>query len=322
MLEKIADSIRNNHNIIEKKDIDPIVQYIDKNSFKSNKIFSDIGEDSASIKNKEKYILITTDRIKTDFIENFPYGAGFSSILVGVDDIYCCGGTPIAASIIISYKNEITGYKIIDGICEGSKKFQIPIIRGHTNPKSKCYELSSTIIGEIYKENYISAKGAKAGDDIILVVDFEGKVGKANKLYWDTVTFKDSEEIIRKRKSMNILAEQHLINASKDISNGGIFGTILQLIRFSKLQISADININKIKIPPKLLENGYDLATYIKMYLTTSYILTAPPEKFQQISDIFEKFRLKAEVIGKIIKEEPQLLKINNGKDSLTVIKL
>ncbi|MFX1355876.1 MAG: AIR synthase related protein [Promethearchaeota archaeon] len=322
MLEKIADSIRNNHNIIEKKDIDPIVQYIDKNSFKSNKIFSDIGEDSASIKNKEKYILITTDRIRTDFIENFPYGAGFSSILVGVDDIYCCGGTPIAASIIISYKNEITGYKIIDGICEGSKKFQIPVIRGHTNPKSKCYELSSTIIGEIDKENYISAKGAKAGDDIILVVDFEGKVGKANKLYWDTVTFKDSEEIIRKRKSMNILAEQHSINASKDISNGGIFGTILQLIRFSKLQISADININKIKIPPKLLENGYDLTTYIKMYLTTSYILTAPPEKFQQISDIFEKFRLKAEVIGKIIKEEPQLLKINNGKDSLIVIKL
>jgi len=322
MLEKIADAIRNNYNIIEKKDIDPIVQYIDKNSFKSNIIFSDIGEDSASIKNKEKFILITTDRIKTDFIENFPYGAGFSSIIVGVDDIYCCGGIPIAASIIISYKDEIIGYKIIDGICEGSKKFQVPIVRGHTNPKSKCYELSSTIIGEISRENYISAKDAKPGDDIILIVDYEGKIGKANKLYWDTVTFKDSEEVIRRRKSMNIAAEKHLINASKDISNGGIFGTILQLIRFSKLQVSANININKIKIPPKLLEKGYDLETYIKMYLTTSYILTTSPEKIQQLFDIFEKFGLKAEVIGKIIKEQPQLLKINNGKESQIVIKL
>lgn len=322
MLEKIAESIRNNQNIIEKKDIDPVVQYIDKNSFKSNKIFSDIGEDSASIKNKEQYILITTDRIRTDFIENFPFGAGFSSILVGVDDIYCCGGRPIAASIIVSYKDEITGYKIIDGICNGSKKFQVPIIRGHTNPKSKCYELSSTIIGEIKKEDYISAKGAKPGDDVILVVDFDGKIGKASKLYWDTVTFKDSEEVIKKRKSMNFIAETHLINASKDISNGGIFGTILQLIRFSKLKVSANININKIEIPPKLLEKKYDLETFIKMYLTTSYILTAAPEKFQQIFDIFEKFRLKAAVIGKIIKEEPQLLKINNGKESQIVIKL
>jgi len=322
MLEKIAESIRNNQNIIEKKDIDPVVQYIDKNSFKSNKIFSDIGEDSASIKNKEKYILITTDRIRTDFIENFPFGAGFSSILVGVDDIYCCGGRPIAASIIVSYKDEITGYKIIDGICDGSKKFQVPIIRGHTNPKSKCYELSSTIIGEIKKEDYISAKGAKPGDDVILVVDFDGKIGKASKLYWDTVTFKDSEEVIKKRKSMNFIAETHLINASKDISNGGIFGTILQLIRFSKLKVSANININKIEIPPKLLEKKYDLETFIKMYLTTSYILTAAPEKFQQIFDIFEKFKLKAVVIGKIIKEEPQLLKINNGKESEIVIKL
>ncbi|MFX0059237.1 MAG: AIR synthase related protein [Candidatus Hodarchaeota archaeon] len=322
MLEKIADSIRNNSNIIEKKDIDPVIQYIDSNSFKSPKIFSDIGEDSASIKNKDKYILITTDRIKTSFVENFPFGAGFSSILVGVDDIYCCGGTPIASSVIISYKDEKIGHKIIDGICEASKKFQVPIIRGHTNPQSKCYELSSTMIGEIVKKNYISAKGANPGDNIILAVDFDGKIGKANKLYWDTVTFKSSEDILKKRKSMNIIAEEHLANASKDISNGGIFGTILQLIRFSNLKVSADININKIEIPPKLLEENYQLETYIKMYLTTSYILTAPTERCEQILEQFKKFRIDAEVIGKIIKEKPQLLKINNGKESQIVIKV
>jgi selenophosphate synthetase-related protein len=322
MLKKIANSIKNNINIIEKKDIDPIIQYIEKNSFKSTKIFSDIGEDSASIKNKEKYILVTTDRIKTTFVENFPFGAGFSSILVGIDDLYCCGGIPIAASIIISYKDKDIGCRIIDGICEASKKFQVPIIRGHTNPQSKCYELSSTIIGEIYKENYISAKNSKPGDDVILAVDFKGKVGKASKLYWDTVTFKGSEEILNKRKSMNVIAQEHLANASKDISNGGIFGTILQLIRFSNLNVSADININKIKIPPKLAEQQYQLETYIKMYLTTSYVLTAPKENSEKILDIFKKYGLEADVIGKIIKEETQILKINNGKESQIVIEL
>ena len=68
MLKKIAESIRKNENIIEKIEISPIVQYIDYNSFKSSRIFSDIGQDSATIKDNDKYILVTTDRIITSFI--------------------------------------------------------------------------------------------------------------------------------------------------------------------------------------------------------------------------------------------------------------
>ena len=85
MLKKIAESIQENLNIIEKKDLTEIVQYIGNNSYKTNRIFSDIGEDSAAVVNDNKFILMTTDRIKTSFIENFPFGAGFSSILVGID---------------------------------------------------------------------------------------------------------------------------------------------------------------------------------------------------------------------------------------------
>ena len=129
MLENIAKSIRNNKNIIEKQDIEDAVQYINKNSFKSTRIFSDIGEDSATIIDKDKLILITTARIKTEYIKKFPFGAGFSSILVGIDDIYCCGGKPLAASIIISFKDKDIGQQLIEGICEGSRKFNVPIIR-------------------------------------------------------------------------------------------------------------------------------------------------------------------------------------------------
>ena len=212
MLKKIAESIRQNQNIIEKKDINPIIQFIEKNAYKSIKIFSDVGEDSAAFESGEDsefFVLVTTDRIKTSYIENFPFGAGFSSILVGVDDIYCCGGIPLAASIILSYREENVGQKIIEGICEGSNKFRVPVIRGHTNPNGKYYELSSTMIGEINKEDYISAGNAQINDKIILAVDFDGKVGKANKFYYDTTTFKSSEVVLNKRKAMNILANKH-----------------------------------------------------------------------------------------------------------------
>ncbi|MFX0038371.1 MAG: AIR synthase related protein [Promethearchaeota archaeon] len=317
-LKKIAESIRNNRYIIEKKEINPIVQFIDKNSFKSTKIFTDIGEDSASIENDEKLILVTTDRIRTSFIENFPFGAGFSSILVSVDDIYACGGIPLAASIIISVKDPKTCNEILKGICEGSHKFKVPIIRGHTNVHSECFELSSTMIGEINRKDYISAGNAQIDDDILLVVDFDGQVGKASKLYYDTTTFKSSEEVLNKRKAMNVVAQEHILNASKDVSNGGIFGTILQMIKYS--EVGADININNIEIPPILTEIEYNLDDYIKMYLTTSYIVTTPKYNSHKAIKIFSEHKMNAKAIGKII-EEKNLLKINDGIKTLDVIR-
>jgi len=316
MLNEIVEYIRSNKNIIEKTEISPFVQTINGNSYKSPRIFSDIGQDSAAIKNNNDMLtLITTDRIQTSYIENFPFGAGFSSILVGVDDIYACGGKPLAVSIIISFKDEILGQKMIDGICKGSKLFQVPIVRGHTNIK-EYNELSSTIIGEIKRDEYISATNAQDKDEIILAVDFSGKVGRASKLHWDTVTFKSSEEVLNKRKSMNEIAKLKIVNSAKDISNGGIFGTILQLINYSK--VGAEINIEKIVIPPILIEKAYNLETFIQMYLTTSYILTAPEETSQDVIKIFNNHDMSAAVIGRIRNESE--LNITDGKDSIKVI--
>ncbi len=317
MLNEIAEYIRSNKNIIEKTEISPFVQSINGNSYKSPRVFSDIGQDSAAIKNNNDMLtLITTDRIMTSYIENFPLGAGFSSILVGVDDIYACGGKPLAVSIIISFKDQIIGQKMIDGICKGSKLFQVPIVRGHTNIK-EYNELSSTVIGEIKRDEYISATNAQDKDEIILAVDFSGKVGRASKLHWDTVTHKSSEEVLNKRKAMNVIAKLKIVNSAKDISNGGIFGTILQLIKYSK--VGADVNIEKIVIPPILLEKDYNLETFIQMYLTTSYILTAPKETSQDVVKIFNNHNMSSTIIGRIRSE--QELNITDGKNSIRVLK-
>ena len=317
MLKEIAESIRTNKNIIEKKEISPIVQYINVNSYKSPRIHSDLGEDSAAINDQDTYILVTTDRINTNFLISYPFGAGFSSILVGIDDIYCCGGNPLAVSLILSYESMEIGKKIIDGICEGSNKFQVPIIRGHTKPRGESYELSSTMIGEIYKDDYISATNAKPNDMIILAVDFDGKVGKASRFYWDTVTFKSTEQVLSRRSSMNQIAQNHIANASKDVSNGGIFGSILQISKYSS--VGAEIDIEAIKIPPKLISQDYSLNHYTKMYLTTSYVLTVPPENCDKVIEIFKSHDLEAMIIGKIIK--PNVLKIHDNKNSIEVIK-
>jgi hypothetical protein len=319
MLEKIAKSIRENDNIKEKRQIDPIVRQVNENSYVSSRIFTDLGEDSASIHFGEKLVLLTTDRIKTEYIENFPYGAGFSSLLVGVDDIYCCGGSPLAASLIISFKEKDHLDKIVQGAIDGSNKFHVPIVRGHTSTSGKYYELSSTMIGEIQKTDYISAQNAQENDIIILAIDEQGKIAESNKLYWDTVTFKSSEEVLFKRRSMNKIAQAHLAHSAKDVANGGIIGSVLQLCKYSK--VGADISINKIQIPSLLMNgNYYDIETFLKMYLTTSYILTTQKEHSDEIITIFKKHLMNAFVIGKIIKDKDLI--INSGLESLKVFEI
>ena len=100
---------------------------------------------------------------------------------------------------------------------------------------------------------------------------------------------------------MNVIASKHIVNSSKDVSNGGIIGTILQLIKYSK--VGAEINVNKIVIPPTLIEKAYKLETYVQMYLTTSYILTAPENTTQEVIKIFRDHDMSAVVIGRIIYE-------------------
>jgi selenophosphate synthetase-related protein len=318
MLNNIAKSIRENENIKEKREVDPIIQKFNKHCYDSSRIFTDIGEDSASIFFGEKLVLMTTDRIKTDFIKHFPQGAGFSSILVGVDDIYCCGGVPLAASLIISFKEKDHLDKIIQGAIEASNKFHVPIVRGHTSISRKYYELSSTMVGEIQKEDYISAKSAKTEDVIILAIDDQGKIAESNKLYWDTVTFKTSEDVLFRRRSMNEIARTHLANSAKDIANGGIIGSIMQLCKYS--EVGADVSIDKIRIPSFLLDKNYAIETFLKMYLTTSYIITTREENSGELITIFRKHRMCASVIGKIIKDKDLI--INSGLESLKVFEI
>jgi len=90
------------------------------------------------------------------------------------------------------------------------------------------------------------------------------------------------------------------------------------MIKYS--EVGADINVNEIMIPPILAENDYDLEIYIKMYLTTSYIVTTPVCNSVKAIDLFREHKMNAQVIGKII-EQKNLLKVNDGKKSIDVIR-
>ena len=90
----------------------------------------------------------------------------------------------------------------------------------------------------------------------------------------------------------------------------------MQLIKYSG--VGADVNVESIVIPPKLLNVNYDLETYIQMFLTTSYLLTSPEENSQKVIEVLKKYNMSANVIGKVISK--QELRISNKRESIEVI--
>jgi len=294
-----------------------IMENVQSLSFKSQFIYKGMGEDSASIYiphlSENILILLTTDSINETFCSNFPWSAGFSSILVCLEDINACGGYPIAASINVSTNKQQIQKEILNGILSASQKFRIPIIRGHTSDETSNVGITSTIIGYISKEDYISAGNAKINDEILLIYDSNGRPAKSNKFYWDTVTYKSSDEILNKFEFMQNLAKKHLANAAKDISNGGLFGTLILMLKYSN--VGANIILNNIEIPKILKDLNYSLLDFVSMYLTTSYLITSSQFNVNEIKKLARIYELECYSIGNIIQKKQVILTYDNQSE-------
>ena len=104
-LDQFIKELRTFENLERKKMLFPIMKHVRENGYTSKDVIGSMGEDSAGIivdESGKNLVLLTTDAITEEFSRKNPWAAGFSAIMVGADDIYACGGTPIAASVIIS----------------------------------------------------------------------------------------------------------------------------------------------------------------------------------------------------------------------------
>jgi len=317
-LQSIVIKFKNSRNIQEKRKLKPILDNISLNGYKSSQIYASYGEDSAAIQltpSSKDLILITTDALLPAFIEKSPYGAGFSAIYVGIDDIIACGGTPLASTITIAYNDENTGKKIFAGILDATKIFKTPLIRGHTTTDSTSLAISSTIIGTIKVDHFLSAGGSHSGDFLAVVWDPEGKTSHANKNYWNTITMKTSEEFYHKRSFITPAIENKYITACKDISNGGILGTLFQMMQYAKLGAVIDLRILESHIISDKLQ--FSTEEFIFLFLTSGFLISGKNETKKEFMKIVQKANMNFYEIGKVHGNDEIRIKYGNDEEIL-----
>ena len=295
MLSDIINEIRNYPGLTRKRNIyratsllAPVADF--------GATIADFGEDAAVIQYKDEFLLLAAEGIWSGLIEANPYGAGKASVMASVNDIYAMGGRPLAMVNVVGISESKYYEEIMRGIQKGCEKFKVPMVGGHLHPDTREVSLSVAILGVARK--LLLSNNAREGQDIVFAVDLDGRGYQCKPVIsWDTNSGKNSQQVLSRLEILPLLSEKELCATAKDVSNGGLLGTIALLLETS--QRGAFIDIDRVPKPP-----NFPTIDWLKAFLSYGFILCADKGKTETIISEFKDKNITAGVIGEITAEQ------------------
>ena len=303
-LDGIVKAIREFPGITRKKTIQDVVRFLPTDTFAN--VYASEGEDAAAIEFGDSYLLFAADGIMESLLKTNPYYAGYFAVLVNVNDIAAMGGKALAMVDVISVKDDKICSQMLKGMERAVKKFNVPIVGGHTHPDCMYHAIDISIIGSVPKDQVILSSTAVDGDDIVFVIDTDGFYPPDLEYAWDTTTNKDDKIVQDQMDAMCTVASEKLAHAAKDMSNPGSVGTMGMLLETSSM--GGCINIDLIPKP-----EGVDMIQWLLSYQGCGFAFSCAPENSQRIIDIFSKVGCEGAVVGKV--DSSRILRIKSGDE-------
>ena len=313
MLKQIIKEIREYPGITRKKDISMITNPLSDVLDFGNTVAS-IGEDAAVMRSGDSFILLAADGIWPGLIEVNPYSAGKASVMANVNDIYATGGRPLAMVNVVGTPDSDNYAEIVRGIKKGCEKFKVPMVGGHLHPDTKEPSLSVSIVGTA--NSLLLSDNALDAQDILFAVDMQGRGYQCKPVIsWDTNSGKTSEQVLKKLEILPRLAEKGLCRTCKDVSNGGLLGTIALLMESSRK--GAFINIDSISKPSE-----FPLVDWLKAFLSYGFVLCVDRDRTGEVIEEFRKENISCEKIGCVTESRKIILSYKRDEAVLFDLKM
>ncbi|MFH1327587.1 MAG: AIR synthase related protein [Candidatus Bathyarchaeota archaeon] len=300
-LKEIVREIKSYEGIKRKKPIGTVIKML-------REVLADCktyGDDAAIINMKgNEFSLFAIDGIWSKVIDSNPRLAGHAAIMVGVNDILAMGGKSIGIAWTLGYTNIKIRNEIVKGLKENSKLYGVPIVGGHLHPNSSHNEITTAILGRVKKKNLITSFGAHTGDRIIIAIDLAGQVSSYSG-GWNSDIMKNKKQIYGRMNAIWELADGHLANACKDISNPGIIGSLGMMLERNGL--GALVEIKEIPKPLHI-----EWKKWVNMFPCYGFILAVANRNVRKCIDIFVKAGIDASVVGEFTNDKILALKDRN----------
>ena len=258
-----------------------------------------LGDDCAAIRDGDDWLLLAAEGMLPSFVADDPWFAGYSAVMVNLSDVAAMGGRPLAIVDVLWTPGLDQSGPVWDGMSAASKAYGVPIVGGHTTPiKSSSPFLAAAVLGRA--KRLITSFDAQTDDDLLVAVDLRG-AWRREKPFWNASVNAPPERL---RVDLNILpalAENGWCRAGKDISNGGIVGTLAMLLDCSSA--GAELWLDELPRPA-----GVNLERWSISFPSFGYILSISPKNTERVIAQFAAREIACAVAGRITSGRSLLL--------------
>lgn len=250
-----------------------------------------LGDDCAAIPDATGFLLLAAEGMLPSFVADDPWFAGYSAVMVNISDVAAMGGRPVAIVDILWTPGMESAKPIWDGMNAAAAAYGVPIAGGHTTLSSSggaC--LAAAVLGRA--TNLITSFDARPGDDLLMAVDLRGAY-RAGKPFWNASTGAPPARLRADLELLPALAETAACRAGKDISNGGIVGTLAMLLDCSR--VGAELWLDHLPHP-----DAVDLERWLISFPSFGFLLSVTPEKTPHIMSQFADRDIACAAVGRI----------------------
>ncbi len=305
-LSNLVTTLQASLSILHKQDIQTAANTIGQYVHAANGDPIHLGDDCAAIPDGDSYLLLAAEGLWPQLVTQDPWFAGWCAIMVNVSDIAAMGGIPIAVVDALWSQSVSASDPLWQGMQAAAQAYNVPIVGGHTNCHSPHDGLAVAILGRA--QHLITSFDAQPGDDLVMVVNMAGSY-HGDYPFWNAATMAEPAILRQHMGLLPQLAERGLCNAGKDISMGGLAGTLLMLTEASGCGAILDLDL--VPCPSDV---AWD--KWLTSFPSFGFLLSVPGENLGEVQGVFEPYGLVCKAIGTVT-EGAEVLFHQAGKQEL-----
>jgi uncharacterized protein len=265
-----------------------------------------VGDDCAAIPEGDGFLLLAAEGMLESFVADDPWFAGYSAVMVNLSDVAAMGGRPLAIVDVLWTPNLANSAAIWEGMAAASQAYDVPIVGGHTTVTGAgSVFLAAAVLGKARK--LITSFDARPGDDLLMAVDLRGGY-RGGKPFWNASVGAPPQRLRDGLSLLPILAGQGWCRAGKDISNGGIVGTLSMLLECSK--IGAELWLDRLPRPEDVA-----LERWLVSFPSFGYLLSVAPENSSQTIARFDQLGIACARVGQMTASQSLILSYGSARE-------
>ncbi|MCT4364552.1 MAG: sll0787 family AIR synthase-like protein [Synechococcaceae cyanobacterium MAG-AL1] len=233
-----------------------------------------LGDDAALLPGPGSPLLLACEGMDPQLVNDDPWFAGWSAVLVNLSDIAAMGGRPLAVVNSLWATGPAQAEPLLEGMRVAAETFAVPMVGGHTNLHSPYNALSVAVLGSA-PGPVLSARAARPGDLCHLLINTRGRFHR-HYPFWDAATDADPVRLRRHLALLVELAAARLVHAAKDISMGGLVGTAVMFAEAAGCRLELDLATLQ---PPE----GVEQEAWLTCFPSFGYLLAVEPSRSEAL---------------------------------------